>query len=181
MAQRGIAAPGVRCRRQPAAFRRHPPRVPHRRSSRLGMGKDGAKQAPLPIRLSHNIRTDLRRFRCGGRGRQKRDTEYQAECHREHISFACVPRQKMAQKAHIFSYAINRQPFGKRLAVGEHSYGGVRRSCLGRNTMGGDTSCIRRTASTILWASASWCAPCSQHAWWNHSRSRYTAGTFSGL
>jgi hypothetical protein len=89
--------------------------------------------------------------------------------------------RRWRRKRTFFSYAINRQPFGKRLAVGEHSYGGVRLSGLGRNTMGGDTSCIRRTASTILWASASWCAPCSQHAWWNHSRSRYTAGTFSGL
>jgi hypothetical protein len=85
------------------------------------------------------------------------------------------------RKRTLFSYAIQRQPCGKRLAVGEQSYGGVRRSGLGSNTLGGDPSCIRRTASTILWASASWCAPCAQHAWWNHSRSRDTAGTFRGL
>src|SRR5262249_15369732 len=47
--------------------------------------------APHPVRWSHNTRTALRRFRCGGRDRQKRDTAYPGECRRSHIFFPCVP------------------------------------------------------------------------------------------
>src|SRR5262249_13887571 len=38
-----------------------------------------------------NTRTARRRFRCGGRDRQKRDMAYPGECRRSHISFPCVP------------------------------------------------------------------------------------------
>ena len=72
----GGAAPVVRCRRQPHAFMRHPSRVHNLLSSRQGMGKDGAKKAHLPVHWPHNTHTHLRRFRCGGRDRQKRDTAY---------------------------------------------------------------------------------------------------------
>jgi hypothetical protein len=58
-------------------------------------------------------------------------------------------------------YVIKRQPIGTRLAVGWNGYGGVRLSCLGRKTIGENTSSMWRTASMIRLADASWRSPCS--------------------
>ena len=88
----GGAAPVIRCRRQPYAFRHPPHRVHHRLSSIPGTGKNGAKQAPLPVHWQHNTHTHLRRFRCGDRGMPQSHRGYQAEWHRSHISLAWVPR-----------------------------------------------------------------------------------------
>src|SRR5215510_12043860 len=75
----------------PDPFIRRPNPVQNLRGWTPARGKDAAKKAPHPVRWSHNTRTALRRFRCGGRDRQKRDTAYPGECRRSHISFPYVP------------------------------------------------------------------------------------------
>src|SRR5262245_16193419 len=75
----------------PETFIRRPNQVQNLRGWTPARGKDAAMKAPHPVRWSHNTRTALRRVRCGGRDRQKRDTAYPGECRRSHISFPCVP------------------------------------------------------------------------------------------
>src|SRR5262249_420715 len=75
----------------PDSFIRRPHLVHNLRGWTPARGTDAATKAPHPVRWSHNRRTARRRVRCGGRDRQKRDTEYPGECRREHISFPCVP------------------------------------------------------------------------------------------
>src|SRR5215510_1310702 len=75
----------------PDTFIRRPNQVQNLRGWTQARGKDAAMKAPHPVRWSHNTRTAFRRFRCGGRDRQKRDTAYPGECRRSHISFPCVP------------------------------------------------------------------------------------------
>ena len=60
----------------PETFMRRPNPVQNLRGWTPARGTDAATKAPHPVRWSHNTRTALRRFRCGGRDRQKRDTAY---------------------------------------------------------------------------------------------------------
>src|SRR5262245_29287964 len=71
----------------PDTFIRRPNQVQNLRGWTQARGKDSAMKAPHPVRWSHNTRTALRRFRCGGRDRQTRDTEYPGECRR--CTFLC--------------------------------------------------------------------------------------------
>src|SRR5262245_63528928 len=75
----------------PETFMRRPNPVQNLRGWTQARGKDSATKVPHPVRWSHNMRTSLRRFRCDGRDRQKRDTAYPGEYRRSHISFPCVP------------------------------------------------------------------------------------------
>src|SRR5262245_38223998 len=75
----------------PDTFMRRPNPVQNLRGWTPARGKDAATKAPHPVRWSHNTRTARRRFRCGGRDRQKRDMAYPGECRRSHIFFhACL-------------------------------------------------------------------------------------------
>src|SRR5215475_7554336 len=116
---------------RPDTFIRRPNQVQNLRGWTPARGKDAAMKAPPPVRWSHTTRTALRRFRCGGRDRQKRDTEYPGECRRSHISFPCVPPwlgkirvpylsepHPDCQEGSHFLDAMKRLPIGRRQAVG---------------------------------------------------------------
>ena len=75
----------------PDTFIRRPNPVQNLRGWTQARGKESATKVLHPVRWSHNMRTARRRFRCGGRDRQKRDTAYPGECRRSHITFPCVP------------------------------------------------------------------------------------------
>src|SRR5215813_6107756 len=72
----------------PDPFIRRPNPVQSLRGWTPARGKESAKKAPHPVRWSHNTRTARRRFRCGGRDRQKRDTAYPGECRVVYLSAA---------------------------------------------------------------------------------------------